>query len=175
MKSNKKCIRCLKCYSRSSGFTKDKKYTDGLNSYCKKCTHKAVTRSILKLKTEIVKAYGGQCKCCGEKEIRFLTFDHGARGVGAAHKLAIQKGTKYARPQQVYCDLRRRNFPKICGYKILCSNCHIATMHGRRCPHKIKQAGVAEMAIRKRLKIFRLNCRAGSSPVSGTTIQYSWY
>lgn len=83
------------------------------------------------LKCEMVEAYGGQCSCCGEKEIAFLTLEH-TNGDGAAHRRALKH------PNKVYTDLKRRGWPKD-GYDVLCFNCNCATAGGKVCPHKLQQ------------------------------------
>ena len=79
------------------------------------------------LKKEIVAAYGGKCRCCGETHIEFLTIDH-MNGDGAAHRAATGKGRK------IYQDLKERGFPQD-GYQLLCLNCNIALGFYGYCPH----------------------------------------
>ena len=38
-----------------------------------------------KVKKEAIIHYGGECVCCGEKEIKFLTIDH-TKGNGKKHR-----------------------------------------------------------------------------------------
>jgi hypothetical protein len=87
-------------------------------------------RSALKLRAEMVAAYGGKCSCCGETELVFLTLEH-INGDGAYHRELLRTLGGY----KVWADLRRRGWPKD-GFTILCWNCHMATCHGRPCPHK---------------------------------------
>lgn len=83
-----------------------------------------------KLKYEVLNAYGGKCVCCDEKEIRFLTIEHGNHD-GKEHREQTN--------QQIYKDLRRRGYPKDLGITVLCSNCNMATRYGEPCPHKLKE------------------------------------
>jgi len=81
----------------------------------------------LALKKEIVAAYGGKCRCCGEDHIEFLTIDH-MNGDGAAHRARTGKGRK------IYQDLKEQGFPQD-GYQLLCLNCNIALGFYGYCPH----------------------------------------
>jgi hypothetical protein len=80
------------------------------------------------LKQEVVNAYGGQCRCCGEIHLEFLTIDH-TNGDGAAHRKQTGKG------RRIYVDLKRQGFPQE-GYQLLCFNCNIALGFYGYCPHK---------------------------------------
>lgn len=75
---------------------------------------------------EILRAYGPVCRCCGESEEKFLTFDH-VNNDGAAHRK--QQGGNIMALRQ----LRKEGFPP--GYQILCANCHIAKDMRGGCPH----------------------------------------
>lgn len=71
------------------------------------------------LKEQVVKAYGGKCKCCGEDQISCLQIDH-IDGDGKDHRRKVKN---------VYADLRRRGYPP--GVQVLCANCHQSkTIHG---------------------------------------------
>ncbi len=83
------------------------------------------------LKRDMVTAYGGCCACCGEKEIAFLTLDH--VGGGGAKDRAESGGSA-----NVYRRLKRQGWPKE-GYRVLCSNCNLATKLGRTCPHQLNK------------------------------------
>jgi hypothetical protein len=83
-----------------------------------------------KLKTEMIRAYGGRCTCCGEARMVFLTIEHTKRD-GAAHRSALGNGGGAS----VWRDLRKRGWPKE-GFTILCWNCNMATRFGAECPHK---------------------------------------
>lgn len=84
----------------------------------------------LKLKMDVVEAYGGRCACCGETEPRFLTIEHKNRD-GHLHRatLASRGGIS------VYRDLKRRGWPKD-GFCLLCMNCNFSTRFGDPCPHE---------------------------------------
>lgn len=80
------------------------------------------------LKTTVIAHYGGECACCGEKSIEFLTIDH-IHGDGAAHrKLVGGSGPK------VYADIIKSGFPEG-RFRVLCLNCNIARGWYGYCPH----------------------------------------
>lgn len=80
-----------------------------------------------KIKQIVVEHYGGECACCGEKEVAFLTVDH-INNDGAEHR----KEVKHTR---MYVWLRQNGYPP--GYQILCWNCNCGrAINGGICPHK---------------------------------------
>jgi hypothetical protein len=87
-----------------------------------------VRRWARKLKSEMIAAYGGQCACCGERSIEFLTLDH-INGGGRKHREELGGGNAIAR------DLKRRGWPKD-GYRLLCANCNSALAWFGYCPHR---------------------------------------
>lgn len=80
------------------------------------------------LKKELVDAYGGKYKCCGETHLEFLTIDH-IKGDGHSHRKQVGKG------RNVYKDLKKRGYPKG-DYQILCFNCNTALGFYGYCPHR---------------------------------------
>jgi len=92
-----------------------------LQEYDKERTRKA--------KKRVMKEYGGECVCCGEKSIEFLTIDH-IDGSGANHRREISgllgKG--------FYLWLEKNNYPKD-NFRILCMNCNFSVGHYGYCPH----------------------------------------
>jgi hypothetical protein len=96
-----------------------------------------------KLKEELIAAYGGVCRCCGESEVEFLTLEHINKD-GAAHRRSLVKvGPRggyqswHSVSTKVYLDLKARGFPKD-NYCLLCWNCHMASRYDS-CPHQRKQ------------------------------------
>lgn len=70
-------------------------------------------------------AYGGQCRCCGETNHKYLQLDHVGND-GAAHRREIANGT---RGGSNYQWAFRNGFPD--RLQLLCANCHQAkTVHG---------------------------------------------
>jgi hypothetical protein len=93
--------------------------------WCEACVEKnARNRQILK--QDVIDHYGGQCSCCGEKILDFLTVDH-ILGDGGRERKVIPSS-------RVYHFLKRNNYPKD-RYRILCFNCNCGRRQGI-CPHK---------------------------------------
>lgn len=84
----------------------------------------------------------GECACCGEDNIRFLTLDH-INGNGAEHRREIlaeirnsgdtgrgdMSGTRF------YQWLKAEGFPD-CGLQVLCFNCNCGKAYNKGvCPH----------------------------------------
>lgn len=77
-----------------------------------------------KQRTIAIEKYGGKCVCCGEKEPKFLSFDH-INGGGSQHRKVI--GGKIIR------WLKKNGYPE--GFQILCHNCNLARGFYGQCPH----------------------------------------
>lgn len=136
------CAKCKK-EKKISEYHKDKQRKSGIRPYCKDCFrenmveyHKSShwkkwksNRTKIQ-KKEVIDNYGGKCGCCGEKQIEFLTIDH-KNGGGAKHRKEI--GVR------LYWYLKKHNFPKNLGLRVLCMNCNMATRFGNVCPHKLKE------------------------------------
>src|SRR3990167_1044199 len=72
-----------------------------------------------------------ECVCCGEREFRFLCFDH-INGGGHAHIRRIR--------QPLVQWLHNNNFPE--GFRILCWNCNSAIGMDGVCPHGGTRGGI---------------------------------
>ena len=83
-------------------------------------------KSRLKLKNQVIEAYGSSCVCCGEKIIQFLTIDH-IDNTGSSHRKEIGSSLFYS-------WLRKNNYPKD-NYQLLCMNCNFAKGMYGECPH----------------------------------------
>lgn len=145
------CVRCDKCQSimksaskrwRQSrivehkcalcGVTLDKSYT------YKNCPQCLVIRRAkgkiqhLKLKIEVLNAYGGcQCVCCGETILAFLSLDH-VHNDGAAHRQTMAKGGNH-----FYRQLKKNGWPNNPPLQVLCHNCNTGRqVNGGICPHQ---------------------------------------
>lgn len=96
----------------------------------------------LKLKRQVMDAYGGACACCGETELTFLTIDH-INDDGAEHRrqLAAEKGGSWGQAgSPTYRWLRDNGFPE--GFQVLCANCNCGKQwNGGVCPHQVRAAG----------------------------------
>lgn len=93
-------------------------------------------KSNLKLKREVIDAYGGKCACCGETELVFLTIDH-VENDGAEHRreMAGESGNYSQAGTRTYRWLRERNYPA--GFQVLCANCNYGKQwNGGICPHQ---------------------------------------
>lgn len=85
-------------------------------------------RSRLKLRKQVIEAYGSSCVCCGEKILQFLSIDH-INNDGALHRKTLSDS-------MLYTWLRKNNFPKD-NYQLLCMNCNFAKGKYGKCPHNI--------------------------------------
>jgi len=81
----------------------------------------------IRLRQEVVSAYGGRCVCCGEDRIEFLSIDH-IGGGGNKHRKSLGR-TGY----HFYYWLRRKGYPE--GFRVLCHNCNQSWGHYGHCPH----------------------------------------
>ena len=94
----------------------------------------------LKLKRQVMDAYGGCCACCGETELVFLTIDH-IEDNGAEHRRELgAKRTDGGRwgsaGAPTYRWLRDNEFPE--GFQVLCANCNCGRYwNGGLCPHTV--------------------------------------
>lgn len=107
--------------------------------YCPKCGKRQMDNQrekVRALRLEALRVYGGNppsCKCCGEKETRFLSIDH-VNNDGCRHR------KRYGGLTGLWSWLRARDYPK--GFQVLCMNCNWgrAYTEGKVCPHKLKKA-----------------------------------
>jgi hypothetical protein len=88
--------------------------------------YRAIQRAYrLRLRQEVIQAYGGACTCCGETTPEFLAVDH-IYGDGKRER---------GNPGDFYPRLKREGFPKD-KYRLLCHNCNMARGLYGRCPHE---------------------------------------
>ena len=88
---------------------------------------KAKKKYRLKLREEVLTAYGHTCECCGVVESAFLTIDH-INGNGSTHR-------KEVNPEGMTRWLKINGFPKD-NFRLLCFNCNMASYRGT-CPHQL--------------------------------------
>jgi len=81
-----------------------------------------------KLREQVIKMYGGKCKCCGECLLVFLAMDH-IYGGGNRHRRT------FSSIHQLYRWLREK---KRAGFRVLCHNCNHSYAVLGRCPHNDK-------------------------------------
>jgi hypothetical protein len=86
----------------------------------------------LRLRTEVIAAYGGRCACCGEAEPQFLTIDHVANDGAAARRATGRSGGK-----DTYVWLRKNGYPRN-QFQLLCFNCNCAKGGWGRSPHEVQ-------------------------------------
>lgn len=99
-KSNHACVVCAKERLKAGGYA----------------THK---RMHAKLKREVIDAYGGKCKRCGERDIDVLTLDH-VNEDGALHR---SKNIKVDGWAGIRRWAKKMGYPK--SIQCLCFNCNI--------------------------------------------------
>lgn len=75
------------------------------------------------VRAEVLAAYGGVCRCCGETGQAFLTIDHENRYNG--------EGPHTGTP--LYLWLQSQGFPS--GFRVLCQSCNFALGLFGYCPH----------------------------------------
>ncbi len=71
------------------------------------------------------------CKCCGERQVDFLTIDH-IEGGGGKHRIALF-GSRYAAGANFCAWLFKNQYPN--GYQVLCMNCNFSKGKHGRCIH----------------------------------------
>lgn len=115
----------------------------GLQSYCRPCMNrrsreyakknperKAAIQAAyrIRVRDQVLNAYGGQCACCGESHREFLAIDH-VNGGGSR-----ERRNGYSSTVQMAQKVIRENFPKT--YRLLCHNCNLARGFYGYCPHE---------------------------------------
>lgn len=83
------------------------------------------------LRQEVIDAYGGGCRCCGETILEFLGLNH-KKGGGRQHRMQVG-GTR------LYQILRaeiRKGIIRRDEYDVLCHNCNQAEGAYGICPHE---------------------------------------
>ncbi len=131
------CRECEVKIRKKSYIRNRKKRIAGVIAWKKKnmAYHLAHMKSYRKaLKRKVIEGYGGECVCCGETEIVFLTIDHVNRD-GHLHRQRNGGG------HMIYRELIKEKFPSYC--RVLCMNCNFAIRFGNICPHQaLAKAGV---------------------------------
>lgn len=86
-------------------------------------------RSRVRRRIEVIEAYGGKCKCCGEDRFEFLSIDH-IENNGNEMRKKHGDGVAYM------SFLRKNKFPS--GHQVLCHNCNLSKGFYGYCPHNKK-------------------------------------
>lgn len=89
-------------------------------------------RRHIKLRAEMIDAYGGKCVCCSESIPEFLTVDHILHN-GQEHRKSLGSGGT-----AFLSSLKKLGWPKE-TLRLLCMNCNWANRYGRSCPHSVVQ------------------------------------
>lgn len=122
---------CRKCNQTKSLelFSKNSAGKLGRYSICRICKGKTNSKRLVKLRLQIITAYGGCCVCCKEAEPKFLAVDH----INNDGKLQRKK---YGTGINFYRYIIRNNFPT--DLQLLCHNCNaVKEYYEGPCPHQI--------------------------------------
>ncbi len=132
------CKLCKRTRDKSYLLIYRDKYPERIEAYKKSCAKWGKENpeklklhghnSWLRLRNEMLDAYGRRCACCGIDYVEFLTLEHINRD-GSAHRLRVGGGAN------TYRDLKKQGWPKS-GYKVLCMNCNWGIRRGGICPHQ---------------------------------------
>lgn len=101
-------------------------------SRCRICRNHIQKEKRNELKLEVMIKYGGQCQCCGEKDIDILSIDHINRN-GSEHRRELFGDNSNTGGFKFYKWLSDNNYPK--GFRVLCYNCNMAYGLFDYCPH----------------------------------------
>lgn len=115
-------------------------HREELSSYMKKYREENIIKlklydkhRIAELKKDVISHYGGECSCCGEKQIEFLSIDH-INGDGAEERRRLFGDRTYG-GWSIYRLIQKNGYPAE-RYQVLCMNCNFAKAHNNNiCPH----------------------------------------
>jgi hypothetical protein len=138
----KVCKQCGKEQPLTEFWKRDSKRGHGGHyARCRTCTNastrvyrsknkdkwRAINREAwVKLRRDVLAAYGGKCLCCGETRYEFLALDH-VGGAGGKHRKLVGTGGTYS-------EAKRRGFPPC--FRIFCHNCNQSRGYYGYCPHE---------------------------------------
>jgi hypothetical protein len=95
---------------------------------CDGCSKTERQRAV-RIKADVIKKYGGSCKCCGESKVAFLTVDHINNDGTALRKSGAHSGGGH-----FYKRLLK--LPVNPTLQILCWNCNMGRKITGVCPHR---------------------------------------
>lgn len=140
-------VSCAGCRKKAASRHENKVLSSTLNNRCKRCNSDtneifcANCKQVLrdqkkkcrqKLKKSVMSHYGGECSCCGESELAFLTIDH-IENNGSEHRKSLPD-SKFSTGERFYRWLRDNNYPD--GFQVLCMNCNFGKhLNNGVCPH----------------------------------------
>lgn len=113
------------------------KYYEANADEIRRKKREAAKRKVDSIRARCVEAYGGECACCGDGRVYFLTFDH-VNNDGAEHRRELFGGDRpTGRPKgSTYTFLRwlvNNGFPAM--IQLLCANCQLGKVrNGGSCP-----------------------------------------
>jgi hypothetical protein len=125
------CKHCVATYKKSHYFGTKEYQSQKAKEWYVKNSEKAKQRSIERhrvLRQQALEAYSDgdpQCRCCGERELKFLAIDH-INGGGKQHRREIKASN-------VYYWAKVNGYPS--GFQVLCHNCNLAKGFYGACPH----------------------------------------
>jgi len=91
----------------------------------------------MKLRVDVVRMYGDRCVCCGEWDIRFLTFDH-VNDDGATVRRRERGKRKGGEVIVSWMSKVRQSGRIDRTIRLLCYNCNCARKNFNGvCPHKL--------------------------------------
>jgi hypothetical protein len=135
-------LRCYVCESARAKEWRKKQKQAGLCTcgkpsrtgkfYCDECLKGHLADQFVKnrqLKKDAIAAYGGKCRCCGERIEEFLSIDH-RKGGGQVHRKEIGSGG-----YRVYRWLKQHGYPQE-DFQVLCFNCNCSRGFFGYCPHE---------------------------------------
>jgi hypothetical protein len=118
------CISCIKGYNKQRYIEKKEIIREQQRIYD------------LSIKCKIIEAYGGECACCGETTLEFLT-------INCTKNNDVEKQEKNNKKSggKLYRWLIKNDFPKE-GYQIFCHNCNCAREFFGYCPHSKSKTAI---------------------------------
>lgn len=136
--SHRACSRCKVVKPASDFFSRNcSGYT-----LCSECRAASRTLSqeraraarvvrLRRIKMEVIKAYDGCCRCCGETNPEFLTIDH---AFGRNHEMYRRDRARSKAQGAIWEFLKKIGCPQD-RYRVLCFNCNSALGNFGYCPH----------------------------------------
>jgi len=92
--------------------------------------HEQLKRYRMRVRVEVLKAYGGKCVDCGDENLDHLELDHEAGGGNEQRAQIFGYGHGSPGGWNYYLWLRKQGFPQDMGLRCLCHDCH-NKKHGR--------------------------------------------
>jgi hypothetical protein len=133
--ASNKCIYCGK-KPPSSGFKGckkcRKKKSEATCRFAQKHPHKQRNYQ-RRVRFDVLKKYGGKCKCCGESDLLFLTIDHVNEDGGEERRRLY--GSQSGNSALWFLKLKREPIRE--DLQVLCYSCNFASFQFGTCPHRM--------------------------------------